>query len=362
MAFTGSEDSLVQLGRISGKLLKDNLTRNGINLAFETDLLYLDVVNKRIGVTTATPTHDLHVNGTTHTTNLIVDGTSAKIGNVIFNTDGSISTQVGTLHIVPTGDETIVIEHDRVITDTLDINDNYIAGLVPGRNIELRPNGSGITNISANSYVNGDVAVTGSIFANTDVNIKGILTIGDTIFDTVTVVPDFSQSIIPGDNNLYDLGTDIKRWRNLYIQDNAIIPEFISSTVTVSNQMYIAGNSITSLQSNDDLFLTSNEGTVTLEKISFKDDTITNLLDSAIRISSTGNGYLQFAGSFGILIPAGTTEERVGNAVGDTRWNTDLDYMECFDGTVWQVATGGGATVTQELMEDFGHRYTLIFG
>ncbi len=30
------------IGRISGPLLKSNLIRDGVNLAFETDLLYLD--------------------------------------------------------------------------------------------------------------------------------------------------------------------------------------------------------------------------------------------------------------------------------------------------------------------------------
>jgi hypothetical protein len=29
---------------------------------------------------------------------------------------------------------------------------------------------------------------------------------------------------------------------------------------------------------------------------------------------------------------------------------------------VWQVATGGGIEVTTEIMQDLGHRYTLIFG
>ena len=60
------------VGRISGPLLKDNLLRNGVNLAFETNLLYLDVVNGRIGINTATPDHELSVSGTTRTTNLQV--------------------------------------------------------------------------------------------------------------------------------------------------------------------------------------------------------------------------------------------------------------------------------------------------
>ena len=69
------------VGRISGPLLKSNLIRNGVDLAFETDLLYLDVNNQRIGVRTASPSHELQVNGTAKTTNLIVD-TTANLADV----------------------------------------------------------------------------------------------------------------------------------------------------------------------------------------------------------------------------------------------------------------------------------------
>ena len=51
------------VGRISGPLLKANLLRQGVDLAFETDLLYLDVNNSRIGIKTSTPSAELDING-----------------------------------------------------------------------------------------------------------------------------------------------------------------------------------------------------------------------------------------------------------------------------------------------------------
>ena len=57
------------LGRISGAMLQGNLERDGSDLAFETDLLYLDVANNRIGIKNTTPAHNLDV------------ATSGKIGN-----------------------------------------------------------------------------------------------------------------------------------------------------------------------------------------------------------------------------------------------------------------------------------------
>ena len=56
------------IGRISGSVLKANLTRNGTDLAFETNLLYLDVTNSRIGIGTSSPATALDVDGTVTST------------------------------------------------------------------------------------------------------------------------------------------------------------------------------------------------------------------------------------------------------------------------------------------------------
>ena len=58
------------IGRISGSVLKSNLTRTGTALAFETNLLYLDVTNSRIGINTSSPSALLDVNGTINATSI----------------------------------------------------------------------------------------------------------------------------------------------------------------------------------------------------------------------------------------------------------------------------------------------------
>ena len=68
------------IGRISGSVLKSNLTRNGTDLAFETNLLYLDVTNSRVGIGTSEPSTALHVNGTV-TASAITGLSSATIAN-----------------------------------------------------------------------------------------------------------------------------------------------------------------------------------------------------------------------------------------------------------------------------------------
>ena len=79
------------IGRISGSVLKSNLTRNGVDLAFETNLLYLDVTNSRVGIGTSEPTTALQVNGTitasglSGLTSLAVDGVTLTDNTVKSN-------------------------------------------------------------------------------------------------------------------------------------------------------------------------------------------------------------------------------------------------------------------------------------
>ncbi len=56
------------VGKINGQMLENNLLRNGVDLAFDTDLIYLDVNSGRIGINTDTPFRPLLVNGTLSST------------------------------------------------------------------------------------------------------------------------------------------------------------------------------------------------------------------------------------------------------------------------------------------------------
>jgi len=68
------------IGRITGSVLKSNLTRNGVDLAFETNLLYLDVTNSRIGIGTSEPTTELDIAGALTTSGVInANGTGNSI-------------------------------------------------------------------------------------------------------------------------------------------------------------------------------------------------------------------------------------------------------------------------------------------
>lgn len=361
-----------QLGRISGPLLTANLLRDGVDLSFrnsslDPDLLYLNVTGRKVSVNTI-GAQDLNISGTTHTTNLIVD-TDTTIDTVTISAD-IFSTTSGNIEITPRQDDPLVL-FDKLEISDLRFNDNVISNKAVNGSIEFDPNGTGRVQMLSNTAIDGDLSVSGNFTIQGNLTKYSNIIVGDTIYDTVTVIPDFTQSLIPGVNLTYDLGRELGdsttgRWSTIYVHDNANIGNLIYNDFTIGDQLRIDSETarIFTLQSNDSVILNPSTGITDIESVRFQGNTITNLVaDSALTLSSTGIGYTRFVGTNGLVLPAGTTLQRPASPeVGDTRWNTDLQYLEVFDGTVYNVATGAGAIVTETFMNDLGNIYTLIFG
>ena len=262
---------------------------------------------------------------------------------------------------------------DHMIAGDLDFKDNIVKNNSVNGSVTFDPSGTGITDILSSTTVTGDLTVTGNFSITGNLQKNGNIIVGDTIYDTVTVVPDFSQSLIPGENLTYDLGKELGdsttgRWRRIYVHDNNDIVNLTFNDLTIGLQLQIESGapSISTLQSNDNVILNSNTGLIDIERIRFSGDTITNLDPVALTLESTGIGYTRFVDTNGIVIPAGTTAEQpLTSEVGDTRWNTDTptnQYLECFDGTVWSAATGAGGNITSQGMEDLSNVFILILG
>ncbi|MDA9953319.1 hypothetical protein N9D61_03145 [Planktomarina sp.] len=184
------------LGRISGPLLKSNLIRNGIDLAFETDLLYLDVNNQRIGIKNATPQYELDINGTTRTTNLIVTN-RADIGDV--NIQNNTIWSDGQYLNLGTLDN--VVYQNKLRVNDIDIEGNVISTNTSNSNLELRPNGTGTVEVLSDMNVTGNIHATGNISAD------GNITLGDADTDNVTFNAEVASNIVPDQDRTYTLGT-----------------------------------------------------------------------------------------------------------------------------------------------------------
>ena len=379
-------ESYTGIGRIGGKLLTDNLLRNGVDLAFDTDLLYLKIGPAKtgtspledgdpnptsgpsgIGINTDAPVRDLTINGTAKTSNdFIVNGPRATLGNIIINSNSSFSSTTGPIIIRPNGADAYV-EYGRVTTPVFEIKDNYIKATTVNSDIVLDAAGTGIVDILNNTTISGNLNVTKdgtnlSIRATGNINLSGNFIIGDNPLDFIVIGTDLTQSIVPGDTNLYDLGSSSRKWNQVWLTGSAYIDTTNITNLIISNQTQFSGNSIRTINSNENLFLSPASEITVIERLQIQDSTITNLNSTPMSIVHTGNGYLRFLDTNAMLIPAGTIGERQNNQIGETRWNTDLGYLECFDGSVWQVSTGGGAVVTPAIMQELGEVYTLIFG
>ena len=227
------------IGRISGPLLKANLLREGVNLAFENDLLYLDVNNNRIGINNASPQYDLDVIGTTRAPQLEIS-TLANIGSV--NISGTtISTTQPTLNL---GSADNVIYQNKLTIDSFDLENNVISTNETNANIEFNPNGTGTVEIFADTNVTGNIVATGNITSD------GNITLGDADTDNITFNAEINSNIIPDATNTYSLGSVSKQWADVRTQNfyggtvttAAIVVDGIDIALRQGNIYYVAEN------------------------------------------------------------------------------------------------------------------------
>jgi PKD repeat protein len=94
----------MSIGRISGALLYNNLERQGVDLRFEGNLIYLDVNQQqtdndgRVGIKTDSPQYDFDVNGEARFGNIVVssDSVLSLTGKIDLGTEANLTIGGGT--------------------------------------------------------------------------------------------------------------------------------------------------------------------------------------------------------------------------------------------------------------------------
>lgn len=335
------------VGRISGPLLKANLLRNGVDLAFETDLLFLKVASPtnpspRVGINTNDPQYDLDVAGTTRTTTLeVID--EAELAGLTF-VNNTINSNTNTLSFLPAGNDFTVYQ-SKIQIDDIQIQNNQISTSVSNANLEFRANGTGTVEIQSRANIYGDLYTSGNITADGDITIGGNITIGDDPNDTISINAGITSDLRPVTTDTYNLGTPTLRWNNLYAYKANLA------------DIEIFDNVIRTTTSNSNLELRANgSGAIRLEKIDVNENVISTWdSNEDLILQPNGTGVVRFNTTQAITLPRGTTLERPASATqGMIRYNTTLNRYEGYDGTDWFNLAGvedldGNTKITAEL-------------
>ena len=163
------------VGRITGPLLAKNLLRDGVDLAFENDLLYLDVKTGRIGIKTATPEYTLDVNGTFRV------NSTAQLSNLTVSSSATATSLTNSLGNI------------------------IIQSPVEGR-----------------IYLQNDTLIKGNLHATGNITANGSVQIGNmTGSDTLSLFADIISDITPQTPHNYNLGAPERSWANAYV-DNIV--------------------------------------------------------------------------------------------------------------------------------------------
>jgi hypothetical protein len=275
------------IGRISGPMLFSNLERQGIDLAFEGNLIYLDVTNSNVGINTSTPNADLQVVGTTQLSNIHIRG------NTISSTTGKVDLGSDANVILRGGGDGYLLSTDGAGNLSWA---TFSSLATQFGNISLNENDIQILELNGNLnlYANG----TGSIVAHNNFYAPNIFVGNIEAYGNITA-PWFLGNII-GDYGRFD---------TLAATNFSISNVSITNDLTRIEQVHFYGNTVEGY--NGSLYLSANT-------------------------AADANAIVKFTGTKAIDIPAGSDAERPPNPdLGYIRFNTERGTVEWWNGVSW---------------------------
>ena len=320
--------------RIGGKMLESNLSRE-TNLAFQTDLLYIDVGNDRVGIRTNAPgAFALDVNGSarvvnnlTVSGNLTVDGTTTTLDTVnttvedpliLLNSSGSAGNDSGIM-INRSGENNAVFYWDedndifKIVTSTSSADSTEIIDTAFA-NFQLN-------NLTANSLATDGLSIADNTISSTRSN------------DNINLAPAGTGSVNVSGAKIINVANtpsaDQDAANKKYVDDQI---SSVSSSVPELGSFTFSGNKVTQSASNADF-----------------------------ELDNSGTGNFVFLGTTGIVLPSGGTASRPTAQTGIIRYNTETaKYEVSQDGSTWtslrteqtakeivkDVFTGDGSTTT----------------
>jgi hypothetical protein len=262
---------------------------------------------------------------------------------------------------IRSGEDTTYIDGSRVDTGNIRFSGNTVSSLAG--DIILKPS-TEILNLDTNPSLTLSNGPNNSrIFEDAHVRFNT----QSNLFEGYSTA-NLSFGGIYSDNRLTSVRAHPTNNTHILTTNNVVTMTVVDSGLQLNglfnDDVFFNNNSIVTTLSNSDLELRrSGNAVAEIFDLSFNDRNIVNLSNDKFSIQATGQGYVKFNGSTGLVVPYGTTSERpVAPVVGDTRWNTETSLLETYNGTTWQTSSGEGVEVTEELMKEFVDIYTLVLG
>ena len=199
---------------------------------------------------------------------------------------------------------------------------------------------TGVVTTTTDVNVGGALDVTGSL------TVDGSITLGNTSSDNLVVNARVDSSLIPDNDNTFDLGSSTLQWRSLYIDGTANIDSLVADTADIN------GGSIdgATIGANSSAAIT---GTVITASTNFSGSLTGNAstastLATARTISLTGDvtGSTSFNGSANVSIAAtlvgdqrlaAATDVYVGNAHEHIHFNDGSQHIEFMTGNAEEM-------------------------
>jgi len=175
------------IGRISGPMLYNNLERQGVDLAIEGNIVYVDVTNRRLGANTTTPNADLQVVGTANLANISITANtiSSDTGKVSFGSNANVYISGGFNNYVLSTDGAGNLKWSQVSDldqnwGELNFSGNTISIITTDGNLQLQANGTGsvvsLDNFHAPNLISGNV---NAVYVNANLRGQTVVTTGN---------------------------------------------------------------------------------------------------------------------------------------------------------------------------------------
>ena len=370
-----------QINHVGDRTVNDftttgNLIVTGNIVAAEVQFEEININDNTITTTSSNAYLELRANGTGE----VQFDANSKIAQNLYLNGVSDITQLTAQYV----------QTDKFETNDIEIYDNRIQTTNTDSDLELSGAGTGSVDVEDISFNTNTISSTQSITFEVDGNIdvsdapatklpsgttaqKTVNTRGDIRFNTQTGLFEGFTTVPVAFSGIYSAdrltSVDATKTSNQIVftqqgvQTASIQPDnFFISGIELP-QMSINNSTIGVSQTNTDLTFENGTGVFNIEDITIEDSKIINNTNNALEIKNNSSGYYTvLVSNTGVLIPSGPSADRTSVEIGDTRWNTDNQILETFDGNTYIASAGLSNNITPAEFDDLLFEYTLIFG